>query len=71
MTLVELTDSILLWVYAFWCEDQVVPGRMDPGVWKSMDEMKRLVRGGWEGLVRSSGKAGEGEEEAKAVLGLW
>ncbi|CDZ98216.1 hypothetical protein [Phaffia rhodozyma] len=74
-TLIELTDSILLWVYAFWADDQVTPGRVNLEVWKSLDGMKKVVRGGWEGVVKgasvgsSKGKRAR-EEAAKGMLGL-
>lgn len=69
MSLVELTDSILLFVYAFWCEDQTTPGRVGVEMWRSLDGMKKVVRTLWEGVVKASG-GGKEEESAKALLGL-
>ena len=70
MSAVELTDSILMFVYAFWCEDQTTPGRVGVDMWRSLDGMKKVVRTLWEGVVKSSGGGSE-EESAKALLGLW
>lgn len=69
-SLVELTDSVLLWVYAFWCDDQLAPSKVNLEMWRSMDGMKKAVRDLWEGIVRSS-RGCAGEESAKAMLGLW
>lgn len=74
--LTELTDSILLWVYAFWADDQTTPGRVNVDMWRSLDGMKKVVRAGWETVV----KAAEADAATKdrrrrlrrvrAVLGL-
>jgi hypothetical protein len=74
--LTELTDSILLWVYAFWADDQTAPGRVNVDMWRSLDGMKKVVRAGWESVVKaaeeaSGSPAGRARlRRVRAVLGL-
>lgn len=71
-----MTDSILLWVYAFWADDQATPGRVNVDMWRSLDGMKKVVRAGWESVVKaaeeaSGSPAGRARlRRVRAVLGL-
>lgn len=73
--LTELTDSILLWVYAFWADDQTTPGRVNVDMWRSLDGMKKVVRSGWENVVKlaeadTSKAGGRTLRRVRMVLGL-
>lgn len=72
-----LTDSVLLYLYAFWCEEQAI-GRVRTTPYVGSEPLRDMVRKGWEGEMRrdaeKSAGAGSGEEErkerARGMVGL-
>jgi hypothetical protein len=69
MSLVEMTDAVLLWIYSFWCDERK-SGQVTVPMWSSLDGMMRLVRESWEKVVKGAKAERAGVEAAKAMLGL-
>ena len=63
-----LTDSILMWLFAYWCEEQGL-GRVRTQAYKESKPLRDHVKSAWEGRMRR----GTGDEErdgAKGMVGL-
>ncbi len=63
-----LTDAILLWLYAYFCDEQA-GGRVRSSPYNESAPLREFVRKGWEGEMRRA-KDEEGREMARAMVGL-
>ncbi|ORX40466.1 hypothetical protein BD324DRAFT_647397 [Kockovaella imperatae] len=63
-----LTDSILMWLFAYWCEEQIF-GRTRPLEYQESKPLRDHVRAAWEGRMRRSETEVE-KEAAKGMVGL-
>lgn len=61
-----LTDSVLLYLYAFWCDEQSI-GRVRTTPYAASEPLRDMVRKGWEAEMRREAEGetegGEGGEE--------
>lgn len=79
--LLSLTDAVLLWLYAYWCDEQA-EGRVKMSPYRESQALRDFVRGEWEKWVRrgwqvyADGEGVEGDEReglrdmGKGMIGL-
>ncbi|CAD6572668.1 MAG: hypothetical protein TREMPRED_000599 [Tremellales sp. Tagirdzhanova-0007] len=63
-----LTDAVLLWLYAYFCEEQA-GGRVRSSPYNESAPLRDFVRKGWEGEMRRAKDDGE-RDLARAMVGL-
>lgn len=51
MGLLSLTDAVLLWLYAYWCDEQA-DGRVHMTPYRESQALREYVKGEWERWVR-------------------
>lgn len=63
-----LTDSVLLWLYAYWLEEQVST-RIRASPYNESQPLREFVKRGWESEMRKA-EDEDGRERARAMVGL-
>lgn len=63
-----LTDSILLWLWAHFCEEQFWGGRK-ASLYDGSSALRDFVRKGWESIIKSMTDEAE-KDRARAMVGL-
>ena len=63
-----LTDAVLLWLYAYFCEEQA-GGRIRSSPYNESAPLREFVKKGWEGEMKRA-KDEEGRVMARAMIGL-
>jgi hypothetical protein len=69
-----LTDSVLLYLYAYWCDEQWV-GRVRTTPYAASEPLRDMVRKGWEAEMRREVSGGgvadeDRRERARGMAGL-
>lgn len=63
-----LTDAVLLWLFAYWLEEQTST-RIRASPYNESQPLREFVRRGWESEMRKA-EDEEHRERAKAMVGL-
>jgi len=69
LSVLHFTDSILLFLYSFWCGEQV-SGRPRPAEYSSSDALRASVLSMWEREHRRDDVLTEGKERIGCMVGL-
>ena len=63
-----LTDAVLLWLYAYWLEEQVST-RILASPYNESQPLREFVKRGWESEMRKA-EDDDSRERARAMVGL-
>lgn len=69
MSLLKFTDSVLLFLYSYWCMEQGA-GRLRPADYLSSDRFRADIRGHWEREYRRDNLCAEEKGRIGCMVGL-